>query len=94
MSISILDLVKLDGELAIMGRHTVPFDTGAELPEQCRRLGLRISALRLASESARCSEDETRAARRPCATSSASAHHAIPTNLHPAKQSRPSGDLS
>ncbi|MBS0512949.1 MAG: L-serine ammonia-lyase [Proteobacteria bacterium] len=39
-----------------------PFDTGAELLEQCRRHGLRISELMLANESAWRSEDETRAA--------------------------------
>lgn len=126
-----VDLVKLDGELALMGRHTIPFDwahdmrllpvslpyhpnamrltahgtdgdggvvyentyysvgggfvvdeaqaqsgesaeaevavpypfnTGAELLEQCRRHGLRISELMLANESAWRSEAETRAA--------------------------------
>ena len=39
-----------------------PFDTGAELLEQCRRHGLRISELMLANESAWRSADETRAA--------------------------------
>ncbi|TAH47720.1 MAG: L-serine ammonia-lyase [Betaproteobacteria bacterium] len=39
-----------------------PFDTGAELLEQCRRHGLRISELMLANESAWRSEAETRAA--------------------------------
>ena len=39
-----------------------PFDTGAELLAQCRRHGLRISALVLANEGAWRSEDETRAA--------------------------------
>ncbi len=38
-----------------------PFDTGAELLEQCRRHGLSISELILANESAWRSEDETRA---------------------------------
>ena len=39
-----------------------PFDTGAELLEQCRRHGLRISELMLANECAWRSEAETRAA--------------------------------
>jgi L-serine dehydratase len=39
-----------------------PFDTGAELLEQCRRHGLRISELMLANETAWRSEAETRAA--------------------------------
>ncbi len=39
-----------------------PFDTGAELLEQCRRHGLRISELMLANETAWRSEADTRAA--------------------------------
>ena len=39
-----------------------PFETGAELLEQCRRHGLRISELMLANESVWRSEAETRAA--------------------------------
>ncbi|MDX9884656.1 L-serine ammonia-lyase [Thauera sp.] len=39
-----------------------PFDTGAELLEQCRRHGLRISELMLANEGAWRSEADTRAA--------------------------------
>jgi len=39
-----------------------PFETGAELLEQCRRHGLRISELMLANESAWRSEADTRAA--------------------------------
>ena len=43
-------------------RCAYPFDTGAELLEQCRRHGLRISEVMLANESAWRSEAETRAA--------------------------------